>query len=163
MVSAPSWANQREQQWSVGVENWKRGSHEAEEWLEVRRQLSAIVNVGVSIVAVATSVWWAGGNIDPIWVRPQTTTQKDEPVIIAPDEAYVRLLHSITENLDCTFPKLPYGHRRSGPVQSALGQCPQKARGHLPWTNAIGSLSRSLSFHKLRGCNPHLDCGAAEQ
>ncbi|PWN89260.1 hypothetical protein FA10DRAFT_139574 [Acaromyces ingoldii] len=67
MVSAPSRANQREQQWSVGVENWKRGSHEAEEWLEVRRQLSAIVNVGVSIVAVATSVWWAGGNIDPIW------------------------------------------------------------------------------------------------
>ncbi|TNY19367.1 endoplasmic reticulum-based factor for assembly of V-ATPase-domain-containing protein [Rhodotorula diobovata] len=30
----------------------------AEEWRDIRRELSAIVNVGASVAAVATAVWW---------------------------------------------------------------------------------------------------------
>lgn len=33
----------------------------AEEWTEVRRQLSAVVNVLVSMATVGTGVWWVGG------------------------------------------------------------------------------------------------------
>lgn len=43
-------------------------STEEQEWLEVRQQLSAIVNILVSVIAVAFAVWWAGGTADPIWV-----------------------------------------------------------------------------------------------
>lgn len=33
----------------------------AEEWAEIRRELGAIVNVGASMLAVGTAVWWVGG------------------------------------------------------------------------------------------------------
>ncbi|GAA5987528.1 hypothetical protein JCM10908_001992 [Rhodotorula pacifica] len=33
----------------------------AEEWAEIRRELGAIVNVGASMLAVATAVWWVSG------------------------------------------------------------------------------------------------------
>lgn len=33
----------------------------AEEWMEVRRQVGAIINVGASMMTVATGVWWVGG------------------------------------------------------------------------------------------------------
>ncbi|GAA5852111.1 hypothetical protein JCM9279_005061 [Rhodotorula babjevae] len=37
-----------------------QGRHKspAEEWTEIRRELSAIINVGASMAAVATAVWW---------------------------------------------------------------------------------------------------------
>ena len=46
----------------------KDSSKDEEEWAEVRQQISAIINVIVSMAAVAISVWWAGGTADPIWV-----------------------------------------------------------------------------------------------
>jgi hypothetical protein len=46
----------------------KAARTEAEEWEEVKRQLGAILNVGLSAGAVIVAVWWAGGNADPIWV-----------------------------------------------------------------------------------------------
>jgi hypothetical protein len=46
----------------------KSNRTEAEEWEEVRKQIGAIINVGLSVAAVATATWWAGGNADPIWV-----------------------------------------------------------------------------------------------
>lgn len=46
----------------------KANRTEAEEWDEVRRQLGAILNVTLSVAAVAVAIWWAGGNADPIWV-----------------------------------------------------------------------------------------------
>lgn len=46
----------------------KANRTEAEEWDEVRRQLGAILNVTLSVAAVAVATWWAGGNADPIWV-----------------------------------------------------------------------------------------------
>ncbi|PWN35569.1 uncharacterized protein FA14DRAFT_172189 [Meira miltonrushii] len=45
----------------------KDNSNDDEEWAEVRQQISAIINVLVSMVAVAVAVWWAGGTADPIW------------------------------------------------------------------------------------------------
>ncbi|KAJ8293857.1 hypothetical protein OF846_003116 [Rhodotorula toruloides] len=33
----------------------------AEEWQEIRREVSAIANVGASMLAVGTGVWWVGG------------------------------------------------------------------------------------------------------
>ncbi|BGP33377.1 hypothetical protein JCM10296v2_005177 [Rhodotorula toruloides] len=33
----------------------------AEEWKEIRREVSAIANVGASMLAVGTGVWWVGG------------------------------------------------------------------------------------------------------
>ncbi|GAA5871218.1 hypothetical protein JCM3774_006827 [Rhodotorula dairenensis] len=33
----------------------------AEEWDEIRRELGAVVNVGASMLAVGTAVWWVGG------------------------------------------------------------------------------------------------------
>ncbi|GAA5916001.1 hypothetical protein JCM6882_003492 [Rhodosporidiobolus microsporus] len=33
----------------------------AEEWKEIRREVGAIVNVGASMMAVGTAVWWVGG------------------------------------------------------------------------------------------------------
>lgn len=46
----------------------KDNSTDAKEWAEVRQQISAIINVLVSMAAVAIAVWWAGGTADPIWV-----------------------------------------------------------------------------------------------
>lgn len=46
----------------------KDGSTDEEEWADVRQQISAIINVLVSMAAVAIAVWWAGGSADPIWV-----------------------------------------------------------------------------------------------
>lgn len=56
--------------WATGMQDrTKQQEHnDAEEWLQVRKQLSAIINVAISVVAVAISVWWAGGSSDPIWV-----------------------------------------------------------------------------------------------
>lgn len=34
---------------------------DAEEWKEIRQQVGAIVNVGASMMAVGTGVWWVGG------------------------------------------------------------------------------------------------------
>lgn len=34
---------------------------EAEEWKEVQKQTSAIMNVVASMFAVGTAVWWVGG------------------------------------------------------------------------------------------------------
>ncbi|UZJ53055.1 hypothetical protein CBS101457_002375 [Exobasidium rhododendri] len=45
----------------------KENRSEAEEWEEVKRQLGAIANVALSVAAVVVSVWWAGGNADPVW------------------------------------------------------------------------------------------------
>ncbi|GAA6055218.1 hypothetical protein JCM3770_000720 [Rhodotorula araucariae] len=36
----------------------RRAKSPAEEWREIRRELSAIVNVGASMAAVGTAVWW---------------------------------------------------------------------------------------------------------
>lgn len=49
--------------------HWQTKSNrtEAEEWEQVRKQIGAIVNVVLSVAAVATATWWAGGNADPIW------------------------------------------------------------------------------------------------
>ncbi|BGP17669.1 hypothetical protein JCM10213v2_005707 [Rhodosporidiobolus nylandii] len=33
----------------------------AEEWKEIRREVGAILNVGASMLAVGTAVWWVGG------------------------------------------------------------------------------------------------------
>lgn len=33
----------------------------AEEWQEIRREVGAILNVGASMMAVGTAVWWVGG------------------------------------------------------------------------------------------------------
>lgn len=33
----------------------------AEEWKEIRREVGAIVNVGASMLAVGTGLWWVGG------------------------------------------------------------------------------------------------------
>lgn len=41
---------------------------EEQEWQEVRQQISAILNVLLSVVAVITAVWWAAGTASPIWV-----------------------------------------------------------------------------------------------
>lgn len=49
----------------------KDNSKDEEEWAEVRQQISAIINVLVSMAAVAIAVWWAGGTADPIWVSTE--------------------------------------------------------------------------------------------
>ena len=53
----------------AGAWDSREGRSEKEEWDEVRRQLGAIFNVALSVIAVAAATWWAGGNADPIWVR----------------------------------------------------------------------------------------------
>lgn len=57
-------SKERENPWQP-----KSNRTEAEEWEEVKKQISAIANVALSVGAVATATWWAGGNADPIWVR----------------------------------------------------------------------------------------------
>ncbi|WFD42419.1 hypothetical protein MPSI1_001063 [Malassezia psittaci] len=37
-------------------------------WRSTREQISVIVNIALSIGAVATATWWAAGNASPIWV-----------------------------------------------------------------------------------------------
>ena len=44
-----------------------RAEHEA--WRETRTQLSALVNILLSMGAVATAVWWGAGSRDSLWVR----------------------------------------------------------------------------------------------
>lgn len=44
-------------------------------WRESREQLSVILNVALSVGAVATASWWAAGHASPIWVR-RALTQK---------------------------------------------------------------------------------------
>lgn len=39
----------------------RRAKTVAEEWNEIRREVGAIVNVGASMAAVGTAVWWVGG------------------------------------------------------------------------------------------------------
>ncbi|GAA5920503.1 hypothetical protein JCM1841_003523 [Sporobolomyces salmonicolor] len=39
----------------------RRAKTVAEEWDEIRREVGAIVNVGASMAAVGTAVWWVGG------------------------------------------------------------------------------------------------------
>ncbi|GAA5908815.1 hypothetical protein JCM5296_006462 [Sporobolomyces johnsonii] len=39
----------------------QRAKTVAEEWNEIRREVGAIVNVGASMAAVGTAVWWVGG------------------------------------------------------------------------------------------------------
>lgn len=66
-----------EQQRKRGVFDYKtdggkRDKHasfrEDAEWKEVQRQLGAIANVALSVIAVVVAVWWAGGTASPIWV-----------------------------------------------------------------------------------------------
>lgn len=45
----------------------------AEEWLEVRRELSAVANVIASMGAVGTAVWWVGGGRSYAAVSSRTT------------------------------------------------------------------------------------------
>ncbi|CAD6887075.1 unnamed protein product [Tilletia caries] len=40
---------------------------EAEEWAEANKQISAVVNIIVSMGAVATAGWWAAGSASVIW------------------------------------------------------------------------------------------------
>ncbi|WFD19946.1 hypothetical protein MCAP1_002189 [Malassezia caprae] len=42
---------------------------EHEAWREARSQLSALVNILLSMGAVATAVWWGAGSRGAIWVR----------------------------------------------------------------------------------------------
>lgn len=49
---------------------------EREAWRETRTQLSALLNILLSIFAVATAVWWGAGSHSIIWVRSATLTQK---------------------------------------------------------------------------------------
>ncbi|KAE8226570.1 hypothetical protein CF319_g840 [Tilletia indica] len=40
---------------------------EAEEWAEANKQISAVLNIVVSMGAVATAAWWAAGSASVIW------------------------------------------------------------------------------------------------
>ncbi|KAK0553122.1 hypothetical protein OC845_001402 [Tilletia horrida] len=40
---------------------------EAAEWAEANRQISAVINIVISMVAVATAAWWAAGSASVIW------------------------------------------------------------------------------------------------
>ncbi|KAE8215838.1 hypothetical protein CF327_g919 [Tilletia walkeri] len=40
---------------------------EAEEWAEANKQVSAVLNIVVSMSAVATAAWWAAGSASVIW------------------------------------------------------------------------------------------------
>jgi len=42
---------------------------EHQTWQETRSQLSAVINVIVSMLAVATAVWWGSGSASVLWVR----------------------------------------------------------------------------------------------
>ncbi|KOS15894.1 hypothetical protein Malapachy_3326 [Malassezia pachydermatis] len=41
-------------------------------WRQTRAQMSAVLNIMLSMGAVATAAWWAGGTASPIWVRWQS-------------------------------------------------------------------------------------------
>lgn len=48
---------------------------ERQAWRESREQISVIVNILLSVAAVATAAWWAAGNASPIWVRVAAHTE----------------------------------------------------------------------------------------
>lgn len=54
------------------AQNGGRTKSVAEEWAEIRRELGAIVNVGASMLAVGTAVWWVGGGRSYAAVRLKT-------------------------------------------------------------------------------------------
>lgn len=43
--------------------------NEAQEWLEVRRQISALVNIFFSAMGVATAIWWSLGEYAQLHVK----------------------------------------------------------------------------------------------
>ncbi|SCZ87793.1 BZ3500_MvSof-1268-A1-R1_Chr2-3g05261 [Microbotryum saponariae] len=52
-----------------------RTTTEAEDWQLVRKQVSAIANVGASMAAVGTGVWWVGGGRTYAAVSPKHDTR----------------------------------------------------------------------------------------
>ncbi|KAK0556557.1 hypothetical protein OC844_005824 [Tilletia horrida] len=46
---------------------------EAEEWAEANKQISAVINIVISMAAVATAAWWAAGSANVLWVELQAS------------------------------------------------------------------------------------------
>lgn len=108
---------------------------EAEEWQEVRQQLGAIANVALSVAAVATAVWWAGGSADPIWVRVRRALRREirgggSPCSVHSLTIVALLLFSHRpENPRRHAAQYPCCRRRGCAVCPPLGQPPQDSRG----------------------------------